>query len=175
MSSSELDLGGLTLIVKDIKIGPTRPGQEASATLSNRRAVVDDALTVALTTAQSGGLIRVDKTDGVTITLPTPAVGLTYDLVVTASTASGNTKIITSGATVFLVGTIRMFDTDTLTDPLSVATANGTTHVALTMSGSTTGGLLGTHLRFTCVAATLWVVEGTVHHNGAVATPFATS
>jgi hypothetical protein len=32
MSSSEVDQGGLTLIVKDIKVGATRPGMEASAT-----------------------------------------------------------------------------------------------------------------------------------------------
>lgn len=200
-----VDRAGLTYIVNDIQVGATTPGStgtslsstelgfldgvtassgvvaskaviaNSSAQVPYRRVVVDDALTVTLTAAQSGALVRLDKTDGVTVTLPAPAIGLTYDFVATASTASGNYKIITDAGTTFLVGTVRMFDTDTLTDPLSVATANGSTHVACTMSGTTTGGLLGTSLRFTCVSATLWAVEGIIHHSGNVATPFATS
>lgn len=202
--SLNLDLGGQSIICEDVKVGATAPGQagtslsstelslidgasagaivaskvavaNSSGQLPVKRIVIDDALNVAPTANQSGALIHVNKTDGVTITLPAPSVGLNYDIVVTASTASGNTKIITDAGTTFLVGTVLMFDTDTLTDPLSVATANGSTHVACTMSGTTTGGLLGTRLRFTCVSATLWTVEGIIHHSGIVATPFATS
>lgn len=198
------DLGGNTIILEDIRVGATGPGQsgtslsstelslvdgvtagtlaaskvvtaDASGYVPYRKHVIADGLTVAPSVIQSGGLIHVDKTDGVTITLPAPAIGLNYDIVVTASTASGNTKIITDAGTTFLVGTVLMFDSDTLTDPLSVATANGTNHVACTMSGSTTGGLLGTRLRFTCITATLWAVEGIIHHSGNVASPFATS
>lgn len=204
MAMATIDLGGNTIVCEDIKVGATRSGQagtslsstelslidgasagaivaskvavaNSSGQLPVKRIVIDDALTVAPTANQSGALIHVNKTDGVTITLPAPSVGLTYDIVVTASTASGDTKIITDASTTFLVGTVLMFDTDTLTDPLSVATANGSTHVACTMSGTTTGGRLGTRLRFTCVSATLWAVEGIIHHSGNVATPFATS
>lgn len=203
-SSTEIDRGGLTLVVKDIKINAATPGAagsllsttelglidgvtagtitaskavtaDASGYVPYRRHMVDDALALTLTAIQSGALVHINKTDGVTITLPAPSIGLWYDFYVTASTASGNTKIITDAASTFLVGTVLMFDSDTLTDPLSVATANGSTHVACTMSGTTTGGLLGTQLRVTCVSATLWAIEGIIHHSGNVATPFATS
>lgn len=151
------------------------PIHNSSAQLPYRRVVVDDAATLTLTAAQSGALVRFDKVDGAVITLPAPAIGLVYDFVATASVTSNSYKVITNAGTTFLVGTIRLFDTDTLTDPLAVATANGSTHVAATMNGTTTGGLLGTSLRFTCIAATLWAVEGIVHASGNVATPFATS
>ncbi len=203
-SPTQIDWAGMTLVVDGVNVGATVPGQtgtslasselslldgvtagsitaskvvtaDSSSQVPYQRKVVDDALTVTLTAAQSGALVRLDKVDGVTVTLPTPSIGLTYDFYCTASTTSNNYKIITNAGTVFLVGTVLMFDSDTLTDPLSVATANGSTHVACTMSGSTTGGLLGTRLRFTCVSATLWAVEGIIHHSGNVATPFATS
>lgn len=201
---SQIDLAGNELVVDTLRVGATTPGAQGTALSSTelslldgvtagsitaskvvtadsssqvpyRRKFVDDALTLTLTAAQSGALVRLDKTDGVTVTLPAPAIGLTYDFYATATTASGNYKIITDAGTTFLVGTVAMFDTDTLTDPLSVATANGTTHIACTMNGSTTGGLLGTRIRVTCVSSTLWAIEGFIHHSGAVATPFATS
>lgn len=147
----------------------------ASGWQAVRRPVVEDATAVTLTAVDSGALIRFDKLDGAIITLPAPAIGLTFQFVATVSVTSNSFKVITNTGTVFILGTVMMFDTDTLTDNPAPQSANGTTHVAVTMNGTTTGGLLGTSFTVTCVTATLWVVEGRIHHSGAVATPFATS
>ena len=53
--------------------------------------------------------------------------------------------------------------------------ANGSTHIAATMNGTTTGGIIGSFLEFTCVTSTLWVVSGTVVASGTPATIFTTS
>ena len=65
-------------------------------------------------------------------------------------------------------------DTENNSNLTSFTAAAGDNFSALTFNGSTTG-TAGTHVKITCLAANLWVVEGTVHGTGSVATPLATS
>lgn len=123
---------------------------------------------------ESGSIILLDKVDGIIATLPAPAIGLVYEFMVTVTVTSNNYKIITNAVTVFLTGSYLEIDTDTA-NALAGRTGNGTTHIAITMNGTTTGGILGTRLKFTCISATLWLVEGTMNGSGTVATAFATS
>ena len=53
--------------------------------------------------------------------------------------------------------------------------ADGTTIRAVTIDGDTKGGFIGSTLRFTCINATQWYVEGLLIGTGTMATPFATS
>lgn len=137
------------------------------------RPVIEDALAVTLTAGQSGGLVVFDKLDGAVITLPAPEPGLFFDFVVdTASTSVGD-KVITNDAAVFIKGTVLQMTAAGAANVLD--TANGSTHRAVTMNGTTTGGVVGSRFRLTCRSATIWEVEGLIIASGLVATSFTTS
>lgn len=123
---------------------------------------------------ESGSLIIADRAAGITLTLPAPEKGLSFDLVVKTSITSNSLKVITDAGTTLLIGQVSSNDTDTSGAAVYFA-ANGSTHIAITQNGTTTGGLIGTRLKFTCVSTTQWLVEGIVNGSGTVATPFATS
>ena len=138
---------------------PVLSGYGATATLS-----VDD----------SGSLILVDRAAGIVFTLPKAVPGLVYDFAVTVTITSNNFKVITGAATEFLIGSLTSVDTDS-GNVLVGFTGNGSTHIAVTQNGTTTGGILGTKIRFTCLSTTRWMIEGNVLGSGVVATPLATS
>lgn len=128
--------------------------------------------TVTLTAAQSGSTVLFDRAAGIIYTLPAPVVGLWFEFVITVSITSNNAKIITDAGTTLLIGQVY--------NAVAAGTgttfiANGSTHIACTQNGTTTGGLIGTSLLVSCVSATLWEVTGTVLGSGTIATPFATS
>lgn len=128
--------------------------------------------TVTLTAAQSGSQVLFDRAAGIVYTLPAPVVGLYYDFIVTTTITSNNAKVITDAGTTLVQGAITLA-TATPTDTTFLG--NGTTHVAVTMNGTTTGGILGTWFRLTCVTATLWQAQGIAAASGTIATPFTTS
>jgi Zn-dependent alcohol dehydrogenase len=127
---------------------------------------------------ESGSVVLFDRAAGIVCTLPTaPAVGTHFDFIVTTSVTSNAYKIITGAGTELLIGAYTNVDTDT-SNAVAVFSGNGSTHVAVNMaaaSSNSTGGLAGTKLRFTCLSATRWEVEGVVLGAGTVATAFATS
>lgn len=129
------------------------------------------AATAAPTAAQSGTIFTLGRAAGITVTLPAPVVGLTYTFIVTTSVTSTNYKVITDAGTTLLQGAITGATTTASVFESVIATAN----IAVTMNGSTTGGLVGTQLTFICLSATLWQVIGTNFGSGSPATPFATS
>lgn len=143
--------------------------------VSGPRSVISGSgATVTLTAAQSGSLVLFDRAAGIIFTLPAPTVGLSFDFLVATSVTSSNHKIITNAGTVFLTGSLINIDTDS-SNAVAAWTGDGSTHVAITMNGTTTGGLQGTTIRLVCVSSTLWLVQGIDEGNGTVATPFATS
>ena len=124
---------------------------------------------------ESGALCKFDRAAGIVYTLPTaPISGTFYDFVVETSVTSNAAKILTGAGTELLIGGYTNVDTDT-SNAVAAFTGNGSTHVSVSMNGTTTGGLLGTKLRFTCLSSTKWMVEGVVMGSGTVATAFATS
>ena len=138
---------------------PVISGQGATRTLS-----VDE----------SGSTCLFDRAAGIVYTLPLAVPGLVYDFVITTTITSNAAKIITGAGTELLIGGYVNVDTDT-SNAVAAFTGNGSTHVAVSMNGTTTGGILGTKLRFTCLSTTRWFVEGIVQGSGIVATAFATS
>lgn len=134
----------------------------------------DAAATRTLTAKESGALCQFDAAAGVVYTLPAPVAGMVFDFIVTVAVTSNAYKVITNAATVFLVGGL-------ISGNLTVAASgdifqgNGTTHVAVSMNGTDTGGLIGGKLRFVALSSTLWYVEGLVVGSGTNADPFATS
>lgn len=129
-----------------------------------------------LVPGESGTVIVLDATDQITIRLPTPVAGMSFDFVTTVSVTSSDThKIITKTIpSEFIIGGIDSSSTAVAEGGDSFV-ANGTTHVAIESNGSTTGGLVGQNFRLTAISATQWAVTGTLFGTGTLATPFATS
>lgn len=135
--------------------------------------VIAAGTTKTLVAADSGSLVLLDQAAGSTITLPTPVAGMVFDFAVSVSVTS-NSHVITTAdtATEFLSGGLQMMiDTTAVSEGQFL---DGTTHITLTHNGSTTGGLIGTHYRFTALSATVWDVTGLCAGSGTLATPATT-
>lgn len=161
--------------IVDKKIVWTTPPQFKTNVL------IGQAATVALTAAQSGSTCVFDSAAGIVYTLPAAAVGLTFNFAVTVTITSGAAKVITKTiASEFMAGGVINAGPDTPgagPGPKQFP-ADGTSHVSISMNGTTTGGAKGTSFTLTCVSSTLWVcTNGCVASitSQTIANPFATS
>ncbi len=124
---------------------------------------------------ESGALCLFDVATGVVYTLPAPVVGMEFDFGFSVSRTSTNAyKVITNASTVFLLGSYTVSDPTVATSG-DVFTGDGSTHVAINLDADTEGGIIGGNLRFTCISATQWYVEGLINGAGTTTTGFATS
>lgn len=127
--------------------------------------------TAAPTAAQSGTSFLLNRAAGIVVTLPAPVIGAKYTFIVQTSVTSTSYKIITDAGTTLLQGAV----ISATTTASVFESLIGTSNIAVTMNGTTTGGLVGTQLTFTCISATLWQVTGVNFTSGTTASPFATS
>lgn len=129
----------------------------ASATTLNRR-------------DHMGPIIRLSRSAGMTVTLPAASgSGDTYSLrVATALTTSS--YVIAAAGTDVLSGAVGL-----TTDAAGVTVPTTATSDKITMNGSTTGGLVGSHVTLTDVTSGVWQVSGFLLSTGAEATPFSES
>lgn len=141
---------------------------------SGRNVISQQGATRTLNANESGSVALFDRAAGIVYTLPTARPGVYFDFIITTTITSNAAKVITGAGTELLIGGYMNVDTDT-SNAVAVFTGNGSTHVAVSMNGTTTGGVQGTKLRFTCLSSTRWMVEGIVQGTGVVATSFATS
>lgn len=123
---------------------------------------------------ESNAMCLFDRAAGIVYTLPAPVLGMRFRFAATVAVTSNAYKVITNSASVFLVGSV-MGGSLTVADSGDVFQGNGTTHVSVSMAGSTTGGLVGTYLEFEAISATQWFVRGGYVGSGTLADPFATS
>ena len=130
--------------------------------------------TRSLNVNESGATCLFDRAAGIVYTLPVAVPGTYFDFAVTTTVTSNAAKVITGAGTELLIGSLVNVDTDT-SNAVAAWTGNGSTHVAVSMNGTTTGAVAGTRLRVTCLSSTRWMVEGVIQGTGVVATPFATS
>lgn len=133
---------------------------------------IDTAGAVSLTVAQSGSTILLDKADGLTITLPVDAVGLTYKFVSTVNLTSSNYVIQGNASSDLFKGGVLLID-DATPEVATMFKPDNNDDYILTMNGTTTGGEIGTDINITCVASNVWYVSGTIAANGTLATPFS--
>jgi len=134
--------------------------------------------TVTLSETQSGSVVLSDRAAGIVFTLPSAKVGLKYTFIVNTTITSNNFKVITASASQFLQGTVLIgleATTPGSTAGPKLFSGDGSTHVAITQSGTTTGGLKGTRIVVECISSTVWNVSGTILASGTITTPFATS
>lgn len=124
-----------------------------------------------LTTAMSGSCMLFD---GASVAYALPAVGASdvgvyFDFLVT-SVATAQT--VTAQAADLLSGAVWIADFDTANTG-SYFKADESDDLIFTMNGTTKGGKIGSFLRFTCISATRWFVQGNVYGDGVLATPFS--
>ncbi|SRR5258708_608091 len=149
-------------------------GPEGAMWTSRAREIIADGVaTRTLVPKESGALCLFDTSTGVTYTLPTPVIGMEFEFATTVAWASGVYKFITNLSTEFLLGSVTSVNNAATTGEAFLA--NGTTHRAVSMAGTTTGGFTGDHFRVTAISATVWFLEGLYSDSGTAATPIATS
>lgn len=141
---------------------------------AKKNVISGSGATASLSELDSGSTVLFDRAAGIVYTLPVAVPGTWFDFVITTTITSNSAKVITGAATEFLIGSLTSVDTDT-GNVLVGFTGNGSTHIAITQNGTTTGGILGTKFKMTCLSATRWMIEGNILGNGAVATPLAAS
>jgi hypothetical protein len=138
-----------------------------------RKIIADGVATRTLVAKESGSLCLFDTATGVTYTLPPPAIGMFFEFAASVAWSSGVYKFITSATTEFLVGSVSSLNSAAATGEAFLA--NGTTHRAVSMAGTTTGGFTGDRFRVTAISSTQWLLEGLYSNTGTAATPIATS
>lgn len=126
-----------------------------------------------LTAKESGALCLFDRAAGIVYTLPTPVAGMQFEFQTTTTITSNAAKVITAAGTEFILGLLMVFGGTT--ESIVSADFNGTTHVAVSSNGTTTGGVIGDRYRLTAISSTQWVIDGYVSGSGTVASPAATS
>ena len=137
-----------------------------------RKRVIELEADATLSKNQSGSLVVFNKAAGVVATLPNAGRGLEFEFVVRTDVTSNAYKVIgDDSASMQGVVSVGSGAGNTMLDEV----ADGITHVALSMNGTTTGGLQGTHLKFVCDEDGMWHVSGSVISGDGEATPFATS
>ena len=146
-------------------------------TVATRTPVISEAVaTRSLNETESGSVCCFDRAAGIVYTLPAAcAVGTYFDFVTTVTITSGAAKVITGAGTELMVGQITNVDTDT-SDAVAIwKSLVATSNIAVSMNGTTTGGIIGDYLHCVKVTSTKWSVTGVTTATGTVATPFATS
>lgn len=98
--------------------------------------------------------------------------GVVYTVWVPTTIATSSLKIGTNGTDKF-VGTILGVDTDS--SNALVAYTAASTNDFINFNGGTTGGVAGTWVQITAIAANKYMVNGVALGTGTVATPFADS
>lgn len=138
--------------------------------------IIECTAATTLTMAQSGALVLMDAAAGFVITLPKPSlanIGAQFEFLQTVTQTSGSQKIITDAATTFLLGEVFTFTTATASG--AGFAFDGSTHVSYLSNGTTSGGIIGTSLKVTCLSATVWRITGMVVGSGTIVTPASTT
>ncbi len=139
-----------------------------------RNNVLASSGNLTLTTAMSGATMLFD---GVALAYTLPAIdttniGMYFDFFTTV--ASTSAQSVTAGTGDLMTGGINLIDdTAAYTAPQNVIKKPATTFLICSMNGTTTGGKIGTKIRFTAISATAWFVEGVAFGSGVLSTPFS--
>ena len=143
---------------------------------AKRNVISGSGATRTLNELESGSLALFDRAAGIVYTLPAACKeGTWFEFAVSTTVTSNAAKIITGAGTELMVGSIINCDTDT-SDAVAIwKSLVATGNVAVSMDGSTKGGIKGDYIKVTKLNSTTWHVTGVTNGTGTVATPFATS
>ena len=137
-----------------------------------RQVISGEGATRTLLSSESGALCLFDRGAGIVYTLPAPLVGLEFEFLITVEGSGGSYSIDTDAATTFIGGGIAAVSTAVAEGGDSfIATIAST--VSCDFDSAVTGRLVATHVKFTCISSTVWVVDGVSHGVGTLLTQFA--
>jgi hypothetical protein len=127
------------------------------------------ASTLAVTKAlYNGQTINLSRAAGITVTLPAATgTNATYRFLVTTAVTSNSYKIQVANSTDVIQGTLNV--AGTTGTPFGSVPASDT----ITMNGSTQGGLVGSYVEITDIAAGVFLTSGSLLGSGTVITPFS--
>jgi len=136
---------------------------------ARRKVTSITAATYAVTEAQSGTIFTLNKEDGIVVTLPAAVAGLEYEFYVETALTSNAYTVNAASSSDTLTGYLRAIDIavldshidnndDVITTGISIPAAAD--HQLIT-NKTTTGGLAGSHWKYTCITDALWQVSGT--------------
>ncbi len=173
MASKDVIMGGLLKLASPnqntITLVDGASFNLAGNQMFQKRNVLSNTTFPSPTAAQGGSLFLID---GAALAIALPAVGasdvgLMLDFKVTVAATN---VVITAQAGDILVGGVEMTGT---TPAAGHFKPNGTTNLVTTLNGTTKGGEVGSWLRFTCLSATSWWVEGVLLGSGTLVSPFS--
>lgn len=119
--------------------------------------------------AHGGVPVALDRAAGIAVTLPAATgSGVTFEFIVVTTITSNSTTIKVANASDVMLGVLSVS-----TDIAGVTCPTTSTSDTITMNGSTTGGVLGSRVVLTDVAANKWMVSGELVSTGVEATPFS--
>jgi hypothetical protein len=132
--------------------------------------VVDTTVALTLTAKlHAGRIVTANHATGFAITLPeATGTGDVYTIFYGTTVSSGSATIVAPSASTSFIGGVGLS-----TDIAGVTILANAADDTVTMSGSTTGGVKGSHLRFTDVASGIFMIEGFLCATGLEADPFS--
>lgn len=117
----------------------------------------------------AGAVVTINRAAGCTVTLPASVgKGDVYTFYCGTTITSNSLVIKVANASDTMAGGVSIS-----TDIAGVTMLCGGTDDTITMSGSTTGGVAGSWVTVTDVAANKWMVNGFLASTGSEATPFS--
>lgn len=141
---------------------------------AHRQVIQSVGATRTLLPKESGALCMFDVATGLVYTLPSAVEGMTFEFGYSVSRTSTNAYKILCASGDFLLGAYMAGDPAIATSG-DVFTADGSTHVALTLDADTEGGIIGGLIRVVAISASQWYITGMVVGTGTMTTGFATS
>lgn len=151
-------------------------GDDASLARALRAGFIRDAVnvtsaTITLTLADHAErLVTLNRAGGIAVTLPPSAgSGAVYRLYV-GTTFTSDATIKVANASDTMVGFVT---TATTTTGAGTHEAAGGTDDTITLNGTTSGGIVGSYLEFTSVAANVWLVDARLVGSGTLITPLS--
>lgn len=168
MALNELDYGGTTLIVKDVKTGYSGPGR------TGKQSVAAGSTLTLNANSHSGKTIFLDTLTGSVVTLPAATgTGNTYCFWVSVAPTSNNHIVKVANATDVITGNVLLTIVTGATSA-GFTEATAATEDTITMNGTTTGGIKGSYFELTDVAAGFWLLsKANLIGSGSLATPFS--
>jgi hypothetical protein len=163
---------GLLVTLKDSADAYTNFDLYPAAT--GRQPTIAGASNLTLGLEDSGSLIICGAgEDYVLPALATAGIGanaLRYEFLVTTT---ATTFTITCATGDFFLGGVTVMSTNVGAEN-DAFSADGSTHLSLSMNGTTQGGIVGSYVRLWGISATQWGVHGNLIGSGTIVTPFGT-
>lgn len=116
----------------------------------------------------NGVILSANKADGFTYTLPAATGSGEFFKIRVGTSITSSAGVIAALTTDIIEGVLSV-----TTDTTGVTVPTSATSDKISMNGGTTGGIAGSYVELTDVAAGKWLVGGFLISTGAEATPFS--